>query len=73
MSDVKTKILVQHFQPGIDGDTRKQSNYPDLQLDPLVLPEDRLDLEVDPDRRDEGGGEGIVGVAEQEAVSDRVN
>ena len=45
-----------------------KGTYPDLQLDPLVLPEDRLHLEVDSDRRDEGGGEGIVGVAEQEAV-----
>lgn len=41
--------------------------YPDLQFDPLVLPEDRLDLEVDADGGDEGRGEGVVGVTEEEA------
>ena len=40
--------------------------HPNLQLDPLVLPEDRLDLEVDADGADEGRGERVVGVAEEE-------
>ena len=40
--------------------------HPNLQFDPLVLPEDRLDLEVDADSADKGRGERVVGVAEEE-------
>ena len=40
--------------------------HPNLQLDPLVLPKDGLDLEVDADGADEGRGERVVGVAEEE-------
>ncbi len=39
---------------------------PDLQLDPLVLPKDGLDLEVNAHCGDEGGGEWVIGVAEEE-------
>lgn len=39
--------------------------HPDLQFDPLVVAEDRLDLEVDSHCANERRGEGIVGVAEK--------
>lgn len=44
-----------------------RQTYPDLQLDPLVVAEDRFDLEVDAYGADEGRGKGVIGVAEQEA------
>ena len=37
--------------------------YPDLKLDPFVLPEDGLDLEIDSDGGDEGRRERVVGVS----------
>lgn len=40
--------------------------YPDLQLNPLVVAEDSFDLEVNAYCADEGRGEGIICVAEQE-------
>eukprot|EP00601_Ochromonadales_sp_CCMP2298_P000657 CAMPEP_0173177186 /NCGR_PEP_ID=MMETSP1141-20130122/4857_1 /TAXON_ID=483371 /ORGANISM="non described non described, Strain CCMP2298" /LENGTH=183 /DNA_ID=CAMNT_0014099571 /DNA_START=298 /DNA_END=850 /DNA_ORIENTATION=- len=40
---------------------------PYLQLDALAVQLDILDLEIDSYRRDEGGGEGVVGVPQQEA------
>lgn len=40
--------------------------HPDLQLDPLVVPVDCLDLEVYAHGAHEGGGEGVVRIAEQE-------
>lgn len=40
--------------------------YPDLQLDALVMPKDRLDLEVDAHGWDEGRCEAVVRVAEEE-------
>ena len=40
--------------------------YPYLQFDPLVLSEHCLHFEVDADGADEGGGEGVVGVPEEE-------
>jgi len=43
-----------------------KTTHPDLQLDPLVVAEHGLDLEVDAHGADEGRGEGVVGVAEQE-------
>ena len=43
------------------------TTYPYLQFDPLVLSEDRLHLEVYPDGGDEGRGEGVVCVPEEEA------
>lgn len=39
---------------------------PNLQLDPLVVAKHGFDLEVDAHGADEGGGEGVVRVAEQE-------
>ena len=39
---------------------------PNLQLDPLVMSVDRLDLEVDAHCAHEGRGEGVIGIAEQE-------
>lgn len=39
---------------------------PNLQLHSFVVPEDRLDLEVNADGADEGRGEGVVSVAEEE-------
>lgn len=45
---------------------------PDLELDPLVVPEDCLHFKVDADGRDEGRGEGIIGIAEEEGgLADR--
>jgi len=41
---------------------------PDLQLDALAVQLDRLDLEVDADGGDEGGLEGVVGVAQEQAA-----
>lgn len=38
-----------------------------LQLDPLAVHLDGLDLEVDADGGDEGGAEAVVGVAQQQA------
>lgn len=52
----------------------KNSNYqlyiffpthPDLQLDSLVIAEDRLNLEVNAYGADKGRGEGVVRIAEQ--------
>ena len=40
--------------------------HPDLQLDPLVMAVDCLDLEVNAHGADKGGREGVVGVSEQE-------
>ena len=46
--------------------------YPYLELDALVVLVNGLDLEVDADRTDEGRGERVVGVAEQEGrLADR--
>lgn len=42
------------------------SSYPDLKLDPLVVPVDGLHLEVDPHRAHKSWRERVVGVAEQE-------
>ena len=39
---------------------------PNLKLDPLVVPEDCLHFKVDADGRNEGRGEGVVGVTEEE-------
>ena len=39
---------------------------PNLKLDALTVHLDVLDLEIDSDGGDEGGGEGIVGVTEEE-------
>ena len=39
---------------------------PDLELDAQAVELDLLDLEVDADRRDEGGAEGVVGVAQEQ-------
>lgn len=39
---------------------------PDLQLDPLVVAVDCLDLEVDAHSADKGGREGVIGISEQE-------
>lgn len=44
----------------------KTKTYPYLEFDPLVLPEHCFDFEIDPDRGDEGGREGVVCVAEEE-------
>lgn len=41
--------------------------HPDLQLDPLVVAEHSFDLEVDAHGTDEGRGEGVISIAEQEA------
>lgn len=43
-----------------------QLSHPDLQLYPLVVPVDGLDLEVDADRADERRCEGVVCVSEEE-------
>ncbi len=40
--------------------------HPYLKLDPFVLSEDGLDLEVYADGGDEGRGEGVIGVPEEE-------
>ena len=40
---------------------------PDLELDTLAVHLDVFDFEVDADGSDEGGGEAVVGVPEQEA------
>ena len=40
--------------------------HPDLELDPLVLPEDGLHFKVDAHRADECRREGVVRVTEQE-------
>ena len=40
--------------------------HPYLQLDPLVLSEHGLHFEVDPDGADEGRGEGVICVPEEE-------
>jgi len=40
---------------------------PDLELNSLAVDSYVLDLEVDADGGDEGGGEGVVGVTEEEA------
>lgn len=40
---------------------------PDLKLDAFAVDFDVFDFEVDADGGDEGGGEGVVGVAEEEA------
>ena len=45
----------------------KKKTYPNLQFDPFVLAEDGLDFEVNADSGDEGGGEGIISVSEEEA------
>jgi hypothetical protein len=42
-------------------------SIPNLKLDPLPVHFDVLDLEIDPDGGDKGGGEGVVGVTEEEA------
>ena len=42
-------------------------SYPDLQLDPLVIPVDGLHLEVDAHSAHEGWGERVVGITKQEA------
>lgn len=42
-------------------------SVPNLELDSLAVHLDVLDFEVDADRGDEGGREGIVGVPEQQA------
>ena len=43
-----------------------KNTHPDLQFDSLVVSEHSLDLEGYPDGTDEGRGEGVVGVAEEE-------
>lgn len=40
--------------------------HPYLKLDALVMAEDSLDFEVDAYGGDEGGGEGVVSVSEEE-------
>lgn len=42
-------------------------SIPNLQFDPFTIHFNILDLKVDADGGDEGGGEGIVGVSEEEA------
>lgn len=42
------------------------STHPNLQLDPLVMSIDCLDLEVDAHCAHKSRGEGVVGIAEQE-------
>lgn len=42
-------------------------SYPNLQFDPLVVPVDGFDLEVDADGADECRRERVVSIAEQEA------
>ena len=36
-----------------------------MEFNPFVVPENCLDFEVDANGRDEGGGEGVVGVSEE--------
>lgn len=45
---------------------RGGATYPNLELNPFILAEDGFDFEVDADSGDEGRGERVVGVAEQE-------
>ena len=42
-------------------------SIPDLEFDAFPVDFDVFDFEVDADGGDEGGGEGVVGVAEEEA------
>lgn len=55
----------QQLQQKKNKNKRSCPPHPDLQLYPLVVPVDGLDLEVDADRADKRGCEGVVCIAEE--------
>ena len=63
-----TCVTLRHTSDTQDTKCLQQAGlpHPYLQLHPLLVPVDGLHLEVDAHRADEGRGEGVVGVAEQE-------